>query len=189
MSLRTRLPLGAGQAPWTREWGQGPCPEFLRSLGPTRAQRLAMEGARSAFSRWLHSLVQGLFKAESHLAKGLGFSRFPPKSWFVWGSGSWHKNAPPQPLTTSFGFPFSPPSPQMPQPWLCHRRMTVPMSWQTAVSHVGYYSEPGPRASVFKSSQASWTGSGPQSSLWVEAMGGSALKGAASEGWGAAPGY
>lgn len=109
MSLRTRLPLGAGQAPWTREWGQGPCPEFLRSLGPTRAQRLAMEGARSALSRWLHSLVQGLFKAESHLAKGLGFSRFPPKSWFVWGSGSWHKNASDHQLRVSF-LPSQPPN-------------------------------------------------------------------------------
>lgn len=86
-----------------------------------------------------------------------------PKSWLVVGRGVATRMASlSQPLTPSFRFPFPPPSPQMPRRWLSHRWVTVPMSWQTAVSHVGYCSEPGPRASVFKSSQTSWAGSGPR---------------------------
>lgn len=96
------------------------------------------------------------FKAESHLAKG---PLSLPMSWLVWGSGAWYPHGPPlsvsQPLTPKLQVPF--PLPALPDAHALAQSQTgdVPVSEQTALSHVEYYSEPGPRASVFTSSQAS----------------------------------
>lgn len=117
-----------------------------------------LEGTYSTFS-WCFTLKNcflGFFKAESHLAKG---PLSLPKSWLVWGSGAWYPHGPPlsvsQPLTPKLQVPFPLPAPPDAHALAQSQTGDVPMSEQTALSHVAYYSEPGPRASVFTSSQAS----------------------------------
>lgn len=80
----------------------------------------------------------------------LPFLKSPPVPACFEGVGLSTRAAP---LSPSLRFPFLP-SLQMPEPRLSHRRVTVLMSQQTVVSHVGYYSESGSGAFVFQSSQA-----------------------------------
>lgn len=74
------------------------------------------------------------------------------------GRGTRHQNGPSLPASDLLPSP----TPRCP-PWLSHRQVTVLMSWQTAASHVGCYSEPSPGASAFKSSEASTDSPGSRS--------------------------